>query len=173
MWFLAWTIINSPVTQIPLGVHNWNLYTMFVIVNGSGKPSLGATGHVIKMLQAKNGQKVDDLELLPLGKYQFWWKMICSFWAHYQPSFFWFCLFTPTRILFFFFFLTFFSVPSLAIYFLSSCSSFFIARFSVRVAGAVAQDWAATPHGLPSPPSFRLGEVPSDSIQDPQCNRSI
>ena len=28
---------------------------------------------------------------------------------------------------------------------------------------------AATPHGLSSPPSFRLGEVPSDSIQDPQC----
>ena len=39
--------------------------------------------------------------------------------------------------------------------------------------GAVAQDSAATPHGLPSPPSFCLGEVPSDSIQDPQCNRSI
>ena len=55
----------------------------------------------------------------------------------------------------------------------ASSSSFFIARFSVRVAGAVAQDSAATPHGLPSPPSFRLGEVPSDSIQDPQCNRSI
>ena len=36
-----------------------------------------------------------------------------------------------------------------------SSSSFFIARFSVRVAGAVAQDSAATPHGLPSPPSFR------------------
>ena len=44
---------------------------MFVIVNGSGKPSLGATGHVIKMLQAENGQIVDDLELLPLGKYRF------------------------------------------------------------------------------------------------------
>ena len=45
---------------------------------------------------------------------------------------------------------------------------YFIARFSVRVPGVVAQDCAATPHGLPSPPSFRLGKVPSDSIQDPQ-----
>ena len=34
-------------------------------------------------------------------------------------------------------------------YHTSSSSSFFIARFSVRVAGAVAQDEAATPHGLP------------------------
>ena len=55
----------------------------------------------------------------------------------------------------------------------TSSSFSFIARFSVRVAGAVAQDEAATPHGLPSPPSFCLGEVPCDSIQDPQCNRSI
>ena len=50
---------------------------------------------------------------------------------------------------------------------------FFIARFSVRVAGAEARDQAATPHGLPSTPSFCLGEVLSGSIQDPQSNRSI
>ena len=55
-------------------------------------------------------------------------------------------------------------------FFFQASSSFFIARFSVRVAGAVAQDLAATPHGLPS---FHLGEVPSDSILDPQRNWSI
>ena len=43
----------------------------------------------------------------------------------------------------------------------------------MRVAGAAAQDQATTLHGLPSHPSFRLGEVPSDSIQDSQCNWSI
>ena len=52
-------------------------------------------------------------------------------------------------------------------------SSFFIARISVRVAGAAARDLAATLHGLRSHPSFRLGKVPSDFIQDPQCNWSI
>jgi len=35
---------------------------------------------------------------------------------------------------------------------------------SVRVAGAAAQDEAATHHDLPSPPTFRLVEVSSDSI---------
>ena len=29
---------------------------------------------------------------------------------------------------------------------------------------------ATTLHGFPSPPSFRLGEVPNNSTQDPQCN---
>ena len=40
-------------------------------------------------------------------------------------------------------------------------SSFFIARFSVMVAGAAARDQAATLDGLLSHPSFRLGEVPN------------
>ena len=44
---------------------------MWEIINGSCKPSLGAPGHVIKMLQTENGQKVDDLEPIYLGKYQF------------------------------------------------------------------------------------------------------
>ena len=35
------------------------------------------------------------------------------------------------------------------------------------VAGAAARDQAAALLGLPSRLSFRLGEVPSDSIQDP------
>ena len=40
----------------------------------------------------------------------------------------------------------------------------------MRVAGAAARDEAATLHSLPSHTSFRLGEVLSDSIQDPHCN---
>ena len=52
-------------------------------------------------------------------------------------------------------------------------SSFFIARFSVRVAEAAARDYAATIHDLPSHPSFSWGEVPNNFIQDPQCIRSI
>ena len=50
---------------------------------------------------------------------------------------------------------------------------FFIAPFSVRVVGVAARHYAATLHSLPTHPSFRLGEVPSDSIQDPLCNWSI
>ena len=46
---------------------------------------------------------------------------------------------------------------------------FFIAHFFVRVARAAAQDQAAIHHGLPLHPSFCLGEVPSESNQDPQC----
>ena len=40
----------------------------------------------------------------------------------------------------------------------------------MRVAGAAAQDEAITLHSLPSSPLFCLGEVPSNSTQDPQCN---
>ena len=43
----------------------------------------------------------------------------------------------------------------------------------MRVAWAAARHQAKTLHGLSSSPSFRLGEVPSGSIQDPQCNMSI
>ena len=48
--------------------------------------------------------EMDDLEPIYVGKYRFWWKMICAFWAHYQLPFFWLCLFTQTWIQFFFFF---------------------------------------------------------------------
>ena len=43
MRFLTWKFINSCITQKPLGVHYWNLYAMWVIINGSSKPSLGVT----------------------------------------------------------------------------------------------------------------------------------
>ena len=52
-------------------------------------------------------------------------------------------------------------------------SSFFIARFSVWVVGTAARNYAATPHGLPSPPLFRLDVITSASIKDPLCNWSI
>ena len=79
MQFLAWKFINLPITQKPLGVHCRNLYTMSLIINGSCKPSLGATGSVTKMLQAGNEQKVDEFEPIYLGKYRFCWKMIRAF----------------------------------------------------------------------------------------------
>ena len=75
--FFAWKFINSHITQKPIGLHNWNLYTFWVIINGLCKPTLGAPGHMTKMLQAKNGQKVDDFEPIYLGKYRFWWKTMC------------------------------------------------------------------------------------------------
>ena len=34
-------------------------------------------------------------------------EMVCDFWAHYQPPFFWLCLFTSTWILFFLFYFFF------------------------------------------------------------------
>ena len=40
----------------------------------------------------------------------------------------------------------------------------------MRVAGAAAQDLATTLQSFPTPPSFHLSEVPSNSTQDPQCN---
>ena len=39
----------------------------------------GALIQVTKMSLAENGQKVDDLEPIYIGKYRFWWKMICAF----------------------------------------------------------------------------------------------
>jgi len=44
-----------------------------------------------------------------------------------------------------------------------SVINFFFQRplMSVRAAGAVAQDWAATRYGPPPPPTFRLFEAPS------------
>ena len=75
------------------------------------KTKFGGAGHMTKILQAKSEQKVDNFEPIYLGNYQYWWKMVCDFWAHYQLSFFWLCSFTPTWIFFFFcfsFFLLFF-----------------------------------------------------------------
>ena len=42
---------------------------MWVRMNALCKPSLGAPSHVTKILQAKNGQKVDEFELIYLGNY--------------------------------------------------------------------------------------------------------
>ena len=36
---------------------------MWVLINGLCKPSLDVPGHVTKILQAKNEQKVDNFEL--------------------------------------------------------------------------------------------------------------
>ena len=52
---------------------------MWVLIIALCKPSFGTPGHVTRMLQAENWQKVDDLEPIYLGKYRFWWKMICAF----------------------------------------------------------------------------------------------
>ena len=97
--------------------HNVDAYEWFT------QPSLGTPGHETKILLAESGQKVDHFEATYLGKYQFWWKMICDFWAqHYQSPFFWLCSFTPTWILFFVFFsffllFVFFFYSSPVIYF--------------------------------------------------------
>ena len=45
---------------------------MWVLMNGLCKPSLKATGRVTKILQAENGQKVDDFKSIYRGKYWFW-----------------------------------------------------------------------------------------------------
>ena len=99
---LAWKFINSPITQKALGEQSWNLNKMWILKNSLCKPGLRAPGHVTKMLQAKNWQKVGNFESIFLGLYRFWLKTICDFWEHYQPSFLWLSLFTPTWILFFF-----------------------------------------------------------------------
>ena len=44
---------------------------MWVIVNGSCKRSLWEPARVTKMLQAENGQKVDDFQPIFIGKYRF------------------------------------------------------------------------------------------------------
>ena len=106
--FLAWKFINSTITQKPLDVQCWNLNTMWELMNALCKQSLGAPSHLTKMLCTKNGQKVDNFELIYLNKYRYWWNMICDLWAHYQLFFFWLCSFIPTWIPFFFFFSFFF-----------------------------------------------------------------
>ena len=113
--FLPWKCINSLVTQKPLDLLNWNLDTMCVLITALCWPSLGAPGPVMtEILQAENGQKVTEFESIYLCNYRYWWKMVCDFWAHYQPPFFWLCSFIPTWILivlFHFFFFLFFSFP--------------------------------------------------------------
>ena len=52
------------------------------------------------------------VEPMYLGNYRYSWKMVCGFWAHYQPPFFWLYSFTPKLnaifvALFFFLFLSF------------------------------------------------------------------
>ena len=113
---LPWKVIKSLIIPKPLDVHCWNLDTMRVLINTLCKPSLRASGYETKILQAKSGEKEDDFEPIYLGNYQYWWKMVCYFWAQYQLPFFWLCSFTPTWILFFFFFF-FFYYSSPAIYF--------------------------------------------------------
>ena len=74
--FLAWKFINSPIIQKPLDVLSWKLDTKWVLMNALWKPSLGAPGHVTRISQAENGQKVDENEPIYLDNYWYWWKMI-------------------------------------------------------------------------------------------------
>ena len=140
-------------------MHSWNLYTMWAIINASCKPSLGALGHVTKMLQAENEQKVDNLELIYLGKHQFLWNMICGFWTRYQPPFFWLSLFTQLKycfvlflFLFFFFCFFFFFFSSHAIY----CQVAKRTVFKVWAIEDIREDFCATEIR-----SARLGVSPS------------
>ena len=113
---MALKFINSLITQKPLDVKSWNLNTVWLFLC---KPSWAAPGHVTKILQAESGQKVDELEPIYLGKYRYWWKMVCDFWARYQSPFFWLCSCTPIWIQFFLFcifFLTFLFLLSLFVF---------------------------------------------------------
>ena len=109
--FLVWKCINSLITQKPLDLRIWNLNTMWFLFNALCKLSWGAPSHLTKILQSKNALKMYEFEPISLGNYRHWWKMVCDFWAHYQPPFFLLCSFIPTWILLFLFcifFLTFF-----------------------------------------------------------------
>ena len=76
---LAWKFFNLPITQKPLGVQSWNLDTIWMLINGLCNPSLGTPSHETKILQAEDGQYVDEFEPIYFSKYQFWLKMICDF----------------------------------------------------------------------------------------------
>ena len=54
---IYWKFTNSPITQKPLYLQNWNLDTMWVLMIALCKPSLGAPSHVTKILQTENLQK--------------------------------------------------------------------------------------------------------------------
>ena len=60
--FWAWKFSNLLITQKPLDVQSWNLNTIWVLINALCKPSLGAPGHVTKILLATSGQKVDKFD---------------------------------------------------------------------------------------------------------------
>ena len=45
---------------------------MWMLINALYKPSLGAPGHVTKILQVKNVQKFNEFEPIYLGNYQYW-----------------------------------------------------------------------------------------------------
>ena len=42
-----------------------------MLMIGLCKPSLGEPGHVTKILQTENGQKIDDFELIYLDNYRY------------------------------------------------------------------------------------------------------
>ena len=50
---LAWKVIYSRIIPKLLDVQSWNSGTMWVLMNALCKPSLGAIGHVTKILQTK------------------------------------------------------------------------------------------------------------------------
>ena len=52
---------------------------MWVLINGWCKPILGVPGHETKILQVKNGQKVDDFEPINPVKNNFEQKRIVIF----------------------------------------------------------------------------------------------
>ena len=79
-WFLASKVIKSLLIPKPLDVQSWNLYAMCILINALCKLSLGAPGHVTKILQTKSEQKVDEFEPMYLGNYRYWWNMVCDFW---------------------------------------------------------------------------------------------
>ena len=70
--FLARKVINLLITQKPLDVQNWNLDTVWMLINALRKPSLGAPGLASTSLHAENGQKVDEFVPMYLGKYRYW-----------------------------------------------------------------------------------------------------
>ena len=59
--FSAWKFVNSPVTQKPLDVQTWNLDAIRVLMIALRKLSLRVPGHVTKILQVENGQKLTNL----------------------------------------------------------------------------------------------------------------
>ena len=155
-WFLAWKFIDSLITHKPLYVQSWNLNTMWVFRNALCWLSLGLPSHVAKISQAENGQTVDEFEPIYLGNYQYWWKKLCDFWAHYQPPLFWLCRLLQLENYFSCFwhlFLTFFfSFSSRAMYFKTVKRTV----FKVWAIENIRKDLYATEVG-----GARLGRSPS------------
>ena len=104
---LVWKFINLLIIQKPLDVQSRNLYTMWVLKNVYANWVWGRLVTWPKFYRLKMGKKLTNLNwCIPYINYRYWWKMVCDFLAHYQPSFF--CSFTPTWILFSFSFFSFF-----------------------------------------------------------------